>query len=215
MLAASASSACRVWLLGSACKEKLIAWTHVTGFCLLGRPIAMQNTIPRSASGGGGSCKVEQPSKSTEKKWRCTLFFRLLTDAPCRFRQERSQAIGKTMWEERRAVAHKDDEDIRDINKQFKYHICMGLVLVVVLAFALGGLYEQFTTTMANAGKSGGVGNSTAHGVHETPMPMAKSRMPPVGVIAFVFVAGFGVPTAFLIWRQRMSRSTRSFQAEI
>lgn len=133
-----------------------------------------------------------------------------------RFRQERSQAIGRTMWEDRKAVAHKDEEDIRDINKQFKYHICMGLVLVVVLAFALGGLYEQFTTTMANAGKPGGnLGNSTAHSAHATPVPMAKSRMPPVGVIAFVFIAGFGVPTAFLIWRQRMSRSTRSFQAEV
>lgn len=128
-----------------------------------------------------------------------------------RFRQERAQAAGKTMWNERKAVVHKEEEDIQEINKTFKYHICLGLVLVVVLAFALGGLYEQFNTTLANAGKISA--NSTL--THATPMPMAKSRMPPVGVIAFVFVMGFGIPTACLIWRQRASRKTRSFQAEV
>ena len=47
------------------------------------------------------------------------------------------------------------------------------------------------------------------------PIPSAKSHMPPIGVIIFVFVMGFGIPSAALCWRQRASRKTRSFQAEI
>uniref|UniRef100_A0A6T8JY25 Uncharacterized protein n=1 Tax=Hemiselmis andersenii TaxID=464988 RepID=A0A6T8JY25_HEMAN len=134
-----------------------------------------------------------------------------------RFRNERAQAAGKAMWNDRRAVMNKDAEDIQDINSSFKWHIIMGVVIIGVLGFALVGLYNQFNETVKNSSGNHWLnathGQAPTSGAGGTAKPV--SRMPPVGVIAFVFIMGFGIPTAVLVWRQLKSKKQRQFQAEV
>eukprot|EP00283_Hemiselmis_rufescens_P013699 CAMPEP_0173455302 /NCGR_PEP_ID=MMETSP1357-20121228/54037_1 /TAXON_ID=77926 /ORGANISM="Hemiselmis rufescens, Strain PCC563" /LENGTH=169 /DNA_ID=CAMNT_0014422423 /DNA_START=115 /DNA_END=620 /DNA_ORIENTATION=- len=116
-----------------------------------------------------------------------------------RFRNERAQAAGKAMWNDRRAVMNKDAEDIQEMNKSFKWHIVMGVVIIIVLGFALVGMYNQFNKTVRESSANDWLNathtqNATAGGGPVGKRPV--SRMPPVGVIAFVFVMGFGIPSA-------------------
>mmetsp|Transcript_12386 Transcript_12386/g.24551 ORF Transcript_12386/g.24551 Transcript_12386/m.24551 type:complete len:185 (+) Transcript_12386:155-709(+) len=130
-----------------------------------------------------------------------------------RFRNERAQAAGKAMWNDRKAVVHKEADDIQEMNRSFKWHIILGIIILIVLGFAIFGLYNQFNETVKESSANNwlNVTKTNANGMPAKP----ASRMPPVGVILFVFIMGFGIPTAVLIWRQRKSRKQSSFQAEI
>ena len=60
-------------------------------------------------------------------------------DAGAKFRQERAASAGRAIWEERRAKERIERDDEKEIAGAMKYHIVLGLVIIVILGFALFG----------------------------------------------------------------------------
>eukprot|EP00281_Chroomonas_sp_CCMP1168_P017219 CAMPEP_0206220620 /NCGR_PEP_ID=MMETSP0047_2-20121206/4978_1 /ASSEMBLY_ACC=CAM_ASM_000192 /TAXON_ID=195065 /ORGANISM="Chroomonas mesostigmatica_cf, Strain CCMP1168" /LENGTH=131 /DNA_ID=CAMNT_0053643299 /DNA_START=158 /DNA_END=554 /DNA_ORIENTATION=- len=68
-----------------------------------------------------------------------------------RFRAERAQAAGKAMWSEKQGRVQQEQHELQEIRSGMKWHIGLGLIIIVVLSFALLGFYKQFNESWAAA----------------------------------------------------------------
>ncbi|KAJ1494262.1 hypothetical protein T484DRAFT_1927483 [Baffinella frigidus] len=144
-----------------------------------------------------------------------------------RFEAERTAAVGKAMWKERLERAGKEKLEDADIQRTYKGYIACGVVLALVLVYALFGLYRQFTGILSGGGSAPGDAQAwnatgkvwmagTTKGPHNNTR-LGDVHLPPVWLFCVAAAMGIGIPTCILCIRQRKAggRGVASFAAEL